>query len=80
MINTYTHFMGKKLQHFYSIRIDRTGESVKVTFCSTIHVNREYTFPMTFCHEFTDEQILRDGDLASQFNGRWGNIYACTCH
>ena len=70
---TYKTFKGRTLQDWYSIRIEREGESVEVVFCSRIHVNKENKCSFSFSHAFTDGEILRDDTLATWIYNRYGS-------
>lgn len=71
----YRTLAGKKLEHFYSIRIEVVKDSKVVTFCSKIHRNKEVQIPFSWSLEFTDEQILNDSDLATAVIRRWGDVW-----
>lgn len=62
----------RKLLPWYSIRIATEGDTKYVTFCSTIHVNREVEASPCFSAEFTDYAILDDHDLYSWVVCRYG--------
>lgn len=70
--NTYTMLRQRKLLPWYSIRIATEGDTKYVTFCSTIHVNREVEASPCFSAEFTDYAILDDHDLYSWVVCRYG--------
>ena len=70
--NTYTVLRGQKLLPWYSIRIAAEGDTKYVTFCSTIHVNREVKASLCFSAEFTDYAILDDHDLYGWVVRRYG--------
>lgn len=74
---TYNHLAGKQLQDWYSIRIERDGESVEIVFCSRIHVNKEVKASFSFDHSFTDGQILRDSTLITWVYNRYGSDIFC---
>ena len=62
---TYHVLGGKRLQHWYGIRIDQSDDCKTVTFCSSIHVNREVAVSFSYDATFTDWEILRDRSLVS---------------
>jgi hypothetical protein len=70
---TYTQLNGRELQRWFSIRIEARGLHKYVTFCSTIHVNREVTASFSYDAEcFTDYQILNDHSLVTWVYVRYG--------
>ncbi len=83
---TYDHLAGRRLQRWYSVRIeDRlTSQAVSsqrselfkskfVIACSTIHVNKELELPTCYSASFTDAEILDDPLVYSQFTARYGS-------
>ena len=68
----YTTFRGQKLLPWYTIRIATEGDTKYVTFCSTIHVNKETKASPCFSTEFTDSAILNDHDLYGWVVRRYG--------
>lgn len=70
--NTYTMLRRQKLLPWYSIRIVTEGDTKYVTFCSTIHMNKEVKVGFGFSEEFTDFAILDDNDLYSWVINKYG--------
>lgn len=70
--NTYTTLRRRKLLPWYSIRIVTEGDTKYVTFCSTIHMNKEVKASFCFSAEFTDFAILDDRDLYTWVVRRYG--------
>ena len=68
----YTVLRRQKLLPWYSIRIVTEGGSKYVTFCSTIHVNKESKASPCFSAEFSDYAILDDRDLFTWVIRRYG--------
>ena len=75
MQNTYQSLGGQSLKHYLSIKIDRSGRSVRVFVLSDFHVNKENEVSFTFSKEFTDYEILFDKQLARWVESRYGYIY-----
>ena len=73
-MTTYTSLGDRPLQHFYSIDIVDDGESQKVFFNSTIHVNRRVELPTSYGRTYTHAKILRDSSLIRQINDRYGRV------
>lgn len=70
---TYKQLKGRTLQDWYTIEIDRSGDSVYVTMHSRIHVNKEVKVSHCYSHQFTDGQILHDSTLYTWIVNRYGS-------
>ena len=73
-MTTYTRLGGRPLLHFYSIDIETDGDTQRVYFNSTIHVNRRVELPTSYSTEYSHEEILHQDILVRQINERFGKV------
>ena len=73
-MSTYTSLRGRPLLHFYSIDIESDGETQRVFFNSTIHVNKRTELPTSYSQDFSHNKILWDPSLIQQINDRYGKV------
>lgn len=82
----YNHLGGRQLRHWHTVVIEdrptgNDGELNKhVIFTSTIHVRKEVDISWCYASDFTDAQILADGDLSAKHTEMYGHdARHCSC-
>lgn len=69
----YDHLGGRPLQDYYRIQIEtQPDKTKKVRFCSKIHIPRRTELSWTYGQQFTDSEILFDGQLIDKFHQMFG--------
>lgn len=72
----YHHLCGHQLRDWYTVEILDDEESKRVTFTSKIHVTKRVENTWSYSKDFTDDEILRDGNLGAKMVGIYGrDIY-----
>lgn len=71
----YKWLDGRPLMDFYTIRIEKDGDTKRVYFMSRIHVNRDSAVSFSFSDEFSDYEILEDLTLLRWVQERYGSVY-----
>ena len=71
---TYKTLKGRPLLYFYSIDIETDGDTQRVFFNSTIHVNRRVELPTSYSTKYSHAEILHQDILVRQINERFGKV------
>jgi len=72
-VRIYHHLGKNQLRDWLHVEIEEDEDGTKhVTFVSRWHVSKRFPISWSYGKDFTDEEILRDGNLAGKCTEMFG--------